>query len=150
MIPRHVGLKRLSVAFLIFLGFAAQALWSDLATLRLHTASSVEASIFLALDAGLALTALAAIVGLLQPRRWAALAVGAWFVVAAAFLSWIWWFLPVAVDLGLERVVERLARGQGRRVEGALAGEGRLGAALARDGERPRIELLAPLFVGLL
>ena len=98
MIPRHVGLKRLSVAFLIFLGFAAQALWSDLATLRLHTASSVEASIFLALDAGLALTALAAIVGLLQPRRWAALAVGAWFVVAAAFLSWIWWFLPVAVD----------------------------------------------------
>jgi hypothetical protein len=116
LIPRHVGLKLLAVLFLIFLCFVVQALWSDLATLRLHIASPVEASIFLTLDACLALTALAAIVGLLQPRRWAPLAVGAWFLVAAAFLCWVWWFLPPAADrmparLGIALLVFALTGG---------------------------------------
>ena len=87
-----------------------------MATLRLHTASPVEASIFLTLNACLALTALAAIVGLLEPRRWAPLAVGAWFVVAAAFLCWVWWFLPPSADrmparLGIALLVLALTGG---------------------------------------
>jgi hypothetical protein len=111
-----MGPKVLAIAFLIFLIFAAQALWSDLATLRLHTASPVEASIFLLLDSGLALTALAAIAALVKTWPWAPLAVGAWFVMAAAFLCSIWWFLPPAVDrmpgrLGIALLVLAVAGG---------------------------------------